>query len=164
MSDSPNLPFFFWIHADSTRLVPIRAKTGRFRRKREPIQPKHADTVDSRQNGHQNRPIQPIPAKTGRNGQQLPFFCFMWPCEREKKKKKEKEEEYEKTQKKMDGRRIKVCNKTGRLNQIGADSGQNRPIPAETGTYTAKHADTANSGRNRPKWAAAAILLLNVAL
>ena len=88
----------------------------------------------------------------------------MWPCEREKKKKKEKEEEYEKTQKKMDGRRIKVCNKMGRLNQIGADSGQNRPIPAETGTYTAKHADTANSGRNRPKWAAAAILLLNVAL
>ena len=76
----------------------------------------------------------------------------------------EKEEEYEKTQKKMDGRRIKVCNKTGRLNQIGADSGQNGPIPAETGTYTAKHADTANSGRNRPKWAAAAILLLHVAL
>ena len=50
----------------------------------------------------------PIPAKTGRNGQQLPFFCFMWPCEREKKK--EKEEEDEKT-KKMDGGRIKVYNK-----------------------------------------------------
>ena len=32
-----------------------------------------------------------------RNGQWLPFFCFMWP--RERKKKKKKEEEDKKTQK-----------------------------------------------------------------
>ena len=42
----------------------------------------------------------PIPAKTGRNGQQLPFFCFMWPCEREKKNK-EKKKERERRKKKM---------------------------------------------------------------
>ena len=90
-SDAPTLPFFFLFLFYSRQNGPIQAKTDRFRRKWEPIRPKrtpkHADTANSGQNGHQNRLIRPIPAKTGRNGQRLPFFCFMWPCERKKKKK-----------------------------------------------------------------------------
>ena len=88
-SNAATFPFFFLIHADSARFAPIRAKTGWFKQKRElrwpKWPPKHAYTTDSGRNSR-------------RNEQRLPFFCFMWPCEREKKKK-EKEEEDEKTQK-----------------------------------------------------------------
>ena len=95
-------PLFFLICADSARFAPFWAKMGRFGWKREPIWPKrplkHADTAYSGRNGHRNRLIlAEIAVETGRNGRRLPFFCFMWPCEREKKKK--------------DGRKIKVCNK-----------------------------------------------------
>ena len=163
MSDLPTLPFFFGF-------VPTQPDWSQFG-------PEQADSGRNGNRYSRNMPIQLIPdktaTKTGRYSQFWPKQAEMGSSYhssascglvRGKKKKKEKEEEYEKTQKKMDGRRIKVCNKMGRLNQIGADSGQNGPIPAETGTYTAKHANTANSGQNRPKWAAAAILLLNVAL
>ena len=66
LADSP--PFFFFLFA------PTRPNSRRFQQKRESIRSKwpskHVDTADS-----------------GRNGQRLPFFCFMSPCEREKKKK-----------------------------------------------------------------------------
>nr|POE52619.1 hypothetical protein CFP56_35071 [Quercus suber] len=68
---------------------------------------------------------------------------------------------------------------TQAVSTIHADSGQNGPIPAEMESDTddmatetcrfrpkrpPKQADTADSGRNRTKWAVAAILLLHVAL
>ena len=76
-SDVLILPSFFFIRIDSGQNRPFSVETG-------------TDTIktatETCQNGH-------------RNGQRLPFFCFMWPCER-KKKKREKEEEDEKAQKK----------------------------------------------------------------
>ena len=72
--DSPFFFLFFFIRTDSARFTPIR----KLIRPKRP--PKHAD---SGQKGHRHRPIA---AETGQNGQRLPFFCFMWPCERNKKK------------------------------------------------------------------------------
>ena len=99
-SNAATFPFFFLIHTDSARFAPIRAKTGWFKQKRElrwpKWPPKHADTTNSGRNSRWNE-------------QRLPFFCFMWPCEREKKKKRRKKKM--RRHKKMDGRRIKVCNK-----------------------------------------------------
>ena len=79
-SDSPTLPFFFFWFAptqpDSRQLGPIQADLG-------------GNGNQYGRNSHQNMLIWPIlvetAAETGRNGQWLPFFCFMWPCERKKK-------------------------------------------------------------------------------
>ena len=120
-SDTSTLPHSLFFFFDLHRFTSTRLDSGQFRRKREPKwpkwPPKHVDTANSGQNGHRNRLIRPIPtettAETGQNGQRLPFFCFMWPCERGVGKKKEKEKKDEKTpkKKKKDRRRIKVCNK-----------------------------------------------------
>ena len=113
-------PFFFLICPNSARFAPIWAKTRPFRIDSGGNENRYG------RNGHRNMPIRPKQvdmADSGRNsrrnGQRLPFFCFMWPCEREKKnkeKKKERERRKKKMRrhtkkKKMDGRRIKVCNK-----------------------------------------------------
>ena len=103
-STPPPLFLLFNFH----RFTSTCLDSGQFRRKRESIRskwpPKHADTANSGRNSHRNRLIWPIPtettAKTGQNGQRLPFFCFMWPCERGVGKKKEKEKKDEKTPKK----------------------------------------------------------------
>ena len=91
-SNSPTLPFSFLfyshqlgqIHANLGQNGLIRANSGRNKNRYG-------------RNGHRNMPI---PAETGRNGQQLPFFCFMWPCERGGKKKKKRRKKKMRRQKK----------------------------------------------------------------